>query len=508
MRLQLALLALILAAYGVSLGRTANHGYVWDDVHEIATNPVFDRPLAEGIVLTQTERAEPALADLPALGFGYDSYRPVLFASYWLDIQLWGRDPRALHLVNVLLGALAILAAYVLARRWLGSSYALVPTALFALHPIQIEAVAYISGRGDVLAGLFVLVAAYACLREWTLVAALAFAVSLLAKESYLLLPIAIAALAASRRTRWRNVIALVVVAVAYLVVRTLLVTTASQPAFGRAALAFPGYVLDYVRIVLLPFDLSIERVPRDFAIVGWAAVAASAALALVLYRRFGLADWARDVLVGLVWMFVLLAPSAAVISTMHVLADRYLYAPLFGFGIAIAASASRLASCRPGLARVLSALCALWAALVLVVAWRQVSVWRNMSTLYRHSAAVAADSSRAQYRVAYLEIERGRWDLAVPRLERALELDPNNASALNNLGVYRLRQGRLAEAESLLHRAIAANPARFNSWLNLGLVLHAQGKREAGCAAIVRALAINPRFEAARVEEARLCGR
>jgi hypothetical protein len=505
-RRELALLAVIVAAYAISLGRSVHHDYVWDDVPEIAQNAAFDRPLLEGLALTQTERAEPQLADLPELSFAYDSYRPLLYASFWLDIRLWGRAPGPLHAVNVALGGLAIVAAYLLARRWLRSEWALLPTALFALHPVQIESVAYISGRGDVLAGLFAMLAAYACLRRWTIAAALAFAASLLAKESYVALPLALAALAATHRVRWRSVTVLVIVAIGYLVLRAHMVTTASSPRIGAALLAFPGYVVEYLRVVLLPFDLSIERAPRDFALLGWLLVAASATLVLVLYRRHGLPSWGRDMLTGLVWMIVLLGPSAIVIFTMHVLADRYVYTSLLGLGIAVAAAGRQLWHSRRRLGQVAAASLALWAGLVLFVAWRQVNVWRDVDSLYRHTAEIEPDSSRAQYRVAYLEIARDRWDLAVPRLEQALALDPRNSSALNNLGVYRLRTGLATEAEALLLRAIAANPARFNSWLNLGLAQIAQGKRDAGCACIAHSLTINPRFDQARSEQARLC--
>ena len=142
MRRQLALLVAILALYAVVLGRTVTFDFVWDDVHEIANNPAFERPLAEGLLATQTERTDPTLTELPTLQLAYDSFRPLVFARLWVDSQLWGRAPAPLHATNLVLGAIAILLAYVLARRWLGGTAALVPTAVVALHPIQIEAVA------------------------------------------------------------------------------------------------------------------------------------------------------------------------------------------------------------------------------------------------------------------------------------------------------------------------------------------------------------------------------
>lgn len=499
----------LLVIYLASLGRTRSYQFVWDDLPEIATNASFDRPLAKGLRLTQTQRAVPELAELPSLEFGYDSYRPLLYASYWLDLQVWGRRPEPLHAVNVATGALAIVTAFLVARRLLGGPLALLPTALFALHPVQVEAVAYISGRGDLLAGMLGLLATLAALgpgRRRLALTGLAFAASLLAKEAYLTLPLATCGLAFAGRARWAAAGVQAGVAIAYLAARSLLVATATSPAIGETLLAFPGHVLDCLRVVILPFDLSIERAPaRGLAVLGWLGVFALAGAGVVARRRLS-SPRARLALASAAWFLVLLGPSAIAVFTMRTLADRYFYLPLFGLGVAVAAVAGSLADARPRWRRGAAMLAGAWALLLLFVEWRQVEVWRDVTSLYHHAAAMAPDSSRAQYRVAVLDIGEDRWDRAVPRLERAIELDATNVSALNNLGVYRLRTGDLAAAETLLARAVSANPARFNAWSNLGLAQHAQGKRDLGCASIARALSIHPRYEPARRDHDRLC--
>jgi len=163
-------------------------------------------------------------------------------------------------------------------------------------------------------------------------------------------------------------------------------------------------------------------------------------------------------------------------------------------------------AAVRPALRRWAIIAAAGWGALLVVVGWIQVPVWHDMRALYEHAAALAPDSASAQYRVAYLDVEDGRWDLAVPRLEHAIELDPREVSALNNLGVWHLREGRPTLAQLLFARAIASNPAHFRSWLNLGLAEIAQGEREAGCAYVRRSLEILPSYAAAREADAAYC--
>lgn len=483
MRRELALVALIVAVFAVSLGRTASYGYVWDDRPEIETNASFARPLSEGIRLTQVERAEPSLADLSDLEFTYDSYRPLLFASYWVDLRLWGNDAGALHRTNVVLGVLAILLAYALARLWLRSPVAVIATAVFALHPAQIETVAYISARGDLLAGLFALACACAALRyldgghrAWAAAATLLFACSLLSKESLIALPLAIPFLRTEGRRRWILAGVLLALAIVYLPVRGAIVHTTTRPPYVAGALGLPGVLLEYAKIFVLPFDLSIERQPH--ALYLWLGVVLVPLL--VLGRKHP----------GLVWAAVLLAPSAIAVRSTGVVADRYLYAPMFGLAVALAAIPWK----KPVIVAV-----AIWGALLVVVGWRQVPVWRDVTTLYTHALEMAPDSSSANYRVAVLT-----GDPAL--LARAVTLDPRNAAALNNLGVHYLRAGDPATGADLLRRAVTAQPAHFRSWLNLGLAQLALGQHADGCQSIARALAINPRYQAAITQQQRSC--
>jgi len=520
---QLAVVAAILATYLVLLGRALTYEFVWDDVREIEHNAAFDRPLLEGLQQTQTERTDPTLTELSTIELAYDSYRPLLFASLWLDVQLWGRSPAPLHAVNLVLGALAILVAHALARRWLAGPLAWIPTALFALHPIQIEAVAYISGRGDVLAGLFVLLAALGAVRAldastprpaaaWTALAAVAFAASLLSKEAYIGLPLVVAGIALAEgrlRARWWVPALLVGVAAGYLVGRAAIVSSTQGHALRSGVLGLPGIWLDYLRIVALPFDLSTERLRHPgYAVPGAVIAAALAAAIAVMARRTTLSRHTRTTLLGLVWMGVLVAPAAVPIASTQVVADRYFYAPMFGLALAITAGLTRATELRPRLARPVVIVGVLSGVMWLLVAWRQVPVWSDNRTLYANAVALSPESSMAHYRLGYLEAQAGTWDQAIPRFERAIELDPRNLVALNNLGVGYLRTGQLEAAARVLATAVEVNPAHFRAWLNLGLAQWSLGDRARGCASIARALEIHPEYPSALRERERRCAR
>jgi len=514
---QVALLAAIACAYVVMFARAVRYEYVWDDVAEIQQSALFDRPLVDSITTTQTERTDPSLTDLASVRLAYDSYRPLLFASYWLDVQLWGRSAAAMHVVNVLLGALAIVCVLALSRRLFGASnFALVPVAVFALHPLQVEAVVYISARGDLLAGLLALCAALASMRAldgrpwlWSSVASFAYAASVFTKEACIGLPIAIAGLLWAKqqlRRRWWIVAQLCGVAAAYIIVRSLVVVSTTSSALLDGLVAMPGTCLEYLRLVLLPFDLSTERLhDTRYSAPGWGtALVTVGGLAVAWRRRFSLP---RVALVGALWFVALLAPSSiAIASSTQVLADRYAYTALAGFAISLAAGIQALTRVRPALVRPLGLLAACWALMLVVTAWLQVPVWHDNYTLYSHAVAMRPDSSDAHYRLAFLAARENDWERAIPLLEKSTELDPQNVRALSNLGVGFLRTGRPADAEITLERAVAANPAAFRAWFNLGLARLALGKQSEGCAAIARAIAINPRYTAAARAESHRC--
>jgi protein O-mannosyl-transferase len=520
------LLACILVGYTVSLARAVDYDLVWDDVPEIQNNPIFDRPLHEGLLLTQVERGAPDLADLETLQFAHDSYRPLTYASYWTDIAIWGRSPRALHRTNIVLGALAILLAFLVTRRWIGARLAWLPTACFALHPVQIETIAYVSARGDLLAGIFALASTYALFRAidttankafagWIAVAVLAFAASLLSKETYLALPAALAVIAWSRSgraQRWWVLAPLFITAIAYVPFRSAMISVHEPAPLLDALAGIPRLVIDSLRITLLPFDLSIERTVHTSTVMGWALLSAATAVLVGSWwrarSRHSTTGPARA-LTGLCWFIVLLGPASVVVERTGAVADRYLYLPLLGVAVGITVTANEFVDsgrARRLLRPLLIGAGVVWSAIVLAVAWMQVPVWRNASSLYRHALAMEGSSSSANYRVAVLEIDRDRWDLAVPLLERAIELDSHNVAALNNLGVYYLRNSRAGDAERMLLRAVEANPARFRAWTNLGLSQLANGEHEAGCRSIARALVINPSYLAARRARAQSC--
>ncbi len=155
--------ALLLAAFALVYGRAVGHDFVWDDFPNIVDNPHYAAPLAESLRSTQHDHLDPTLLANAGLPVAYESYRPLLFLSYKLDDVAFGRSPWAMHLHNLLLGALAVvLAGWLFAQLLPEPRAALLATALFALHPLQVEPLCYVSARGGLLAAVLALLASCA----------------------------------------------------------------------------------------------------------------------------------------------------------------------------------------------------------------------------------------------------------------------------------------------------------------------------------------------------------
>ena len=359
-----ALWTALYAAYAACFARTLGYGLVWDD----AVLPRFARggaPLSQLLLAPQQAILDPVENARSGAVMRADSYRPLQSLSHVLDLRALDAAPAVMHLHNLLLGALNIALAHRVARR-LGASRgaALFAAAVFALHPLVVEPIAYVSARGDLLATAFALLALAFALPDRDGPAKLpigaicgsaaCYFLSLLAKEAYALLPLIVAVAAVldrDLRARIPVLAAHAAAAAAYVALRAnAMGRDAAQlgPGPFGALLHAPAVVLQYVRSFVLPLDASIARQEEPaLAAPGIALLLAGAVIAVLLARRMHAQPSpdpaARLGILALVWIVVLLAPSWVVVADTHVLSDRYFYLPLLGAALLCAAVYARL---------------------------------------------------------------------------------------------------------------------------------------------------------------------
>ena len=332
------LVALTALAYLPALGA----GYVWDDVPLIVQNRLFEAPFDLRTALTTDLWAGAAIGDEAASGY----FRPLMVLSLWLDRALGGQ-PWVAHLHSWLWHLAAVLAALDLGRRCLPATPAWVGAAVFALHPVQSEAVVWVAARNDLMAATFALVAlgAVSGPRPRAGVALVATLLAGLSKESVLLLPVLGAVLLAPTLTRDNaraaglrllplamGVAGVVGVRLAAGVGAARGPTSAGLELLGRS---LPGLVGWIGGKLVAPWPLStgyaleyFDRLDPVGLVLGGSALLVGA---VGVAWRGG--PGAR---VGLAWLAVALAPVGWALSTTGWMGERYLYLPLLGVGWAI----------------------------------------------------------------------------------------------------------------------------------------------------------------------------
>lgn len=523
---------LVLAAGALVYANTLGHGFVWDDLITLDQRIRFWRSPLDAFI-------EPA--DVP--GFP-GVYRPLTFASFWVDQLLWWRNPLGFHVVSVLLHAVNGVLVYALARG-IGcrTNAAIAGALLFAVHPIHTEAVAWVTARVDVLATTFTLVAVLAFLRarragRLGLGSAVAIGVASFAaaasKEPGAVVPALIAlaatvppragaaavrgggAVAGADGARASDAIAAVVRAwpaiaasaagiAVYLLLRAVNrggegshLGALDAATLGRLGRAF-GF---YVERLVFPVGLRayLPEVPGGVAVVLCAVGGALAAAAALRAPRPRFA---------VLWIALTLAPSLLVTMadiSVTAVAERYLYLPSVGIALAVAIALSA----RAPLPRV--AWAAVAAVLVLLAAATVVRnrVWHDEITLWtdvtEHEHAFALPYMNLGLALA----DAGRWDDAEPAYRTALAARASPTTTRDtyiNLGHLQLRRGRYDDALAAFAQANAIAP-HATAYYGIGgaHVARARGALAAGDggtadeefaraeAALNAALAINPR--------------
>jgi len=508
----LSLLALVGAVYGGSLA----HDFAFDDWQLVIDNEVVTWPLSRALDLF--DPSSPGI-----------SYRPVRMFSYMVDHAIGrGLDPWVFHATNLAYHAAAVLVLYALAWQTIGSGTAAWFTAaLFAVHPLGSEAVAYVAGRRDVLAGLFSLLAllswwsfcgraGHGAVRVAALVGSLVAAVLALgSKENAVVLPALALLLFVVRARRrspsspvaWGTWAALLASAVALGVVVDLVYgqrvgeavarlrsgPLAPQPALSLRVLGQYGW------LSVWPLHLYADYRPPSWPLPTTAldppAILSGVVLGSMLMLG-GLLVWrGRIAGAGLLWFPLALLPVAQIVPYREVVAEHNAYLPLAGLALVAGEAVALLGRRWP---RGVLALGLVVVGLLAARAHARAAVWADDETLWSATLEERPESVRAKLNLAVTRARSGRLEDARLLLERARRQVPANLDVLFTLAsVY----GRLGDDHAAIvaaERAVEVEPGArtltFLAWANV-----AAGSEAAARQAFQRALGYDPRNRDAR---------
>ena len=483
-RTHLALLGATLTATFLVFARTGSFAFVYDDATEIVNNPGIHSWANLAHVFTT-----------PFLRTPY--YRPLVLIWLRCCDALFGANPAGWHIMSVLAHVGVTALVYFVARKLAGPWPALIAAAVFGLHPVHIESVAWISAVVDPLYAGFFLAAFLAYLKSreanaprWMLLSCALYAAALLSKEPAIVFPAVIAAhaflFAPEQRVRQalRAVLPSAIVTVIYVVVRLAVVPPYANPgsavSLGTTLLSEPSILLLYISKLLWPVGLSgfydkpyVSTLSLTHFVLPLIALVLIAVALIAWARRSG-----RSSLIAFsaAWFLLTLAPALdfRLLIPGEFVHDRYLYLASFAFcllvGVALEQWSQRLTA-EPRHARIPAAIavaiCVCFAGLNVA----QQGPWASDVALYAHGFAAAPRNNFVENNFARLLTDRGQFREAIPLYEEVLRRDPTFEQAHYNLGYTYYRFGNLAEARQELQRAITLNPLDSFAYIHLGLI-------------------------------------
>jgi len=513
-------LALVAITWFV-FGQTLRHDFVnFDDHVYVYENPLVLRGLStEGII--------GAFTHTHAL-----NWHPLTTLSHMLDCQLYGLKAGDHHLTNVILHTISVLLLFLVLKQITGALWqSAFVAALFAIHPLHVESVAWIAERKDVLSAVFFVLtlAAYARYARAPstpryLLVALLFACGLMSKPMLVTLPFVLllldywplGRLEAQKLEVGRRFRRLITEKIPLFALSTCscLVTLFTQrqgpnpidqlPFLWRLNNTFVSYVT-YIWQMLWPVRLAAfyphpnDRLPLLEVTVAVAFLVSVSLLVIYLRRT-------KPYLVtGWFWYLGMLVPVIGLVQVgEQAHADRYTYLPQIGLYIMIAWSVADLLSESTSRAR--RTLVGIAAAIIIVSlsarARGQTSYWKNSETLWNHTLAVTSDNDVAHNNLGFVFLRRGELDKAILEFQAALDIRSrstqthyNLGAALiqNNIGNAFARKQLLDEAIDHLQEAARLRPDYADAYFNLGTVLFQQGRIDDAIAQWQKALAIRP---------------
>lgn len=433
---------------------------------------------------------------------------PLTWIAHMLDCQLFGLDAGAHHFTNLAIHAAAASLLFAVLRRITQARWpSAMVAALFALHPLHVESVAWIAERKDVLSALFWMLTLGAYARyvarpeparyAWTLVA---FGLGLMAKPMLVTLPLVLLLLdywPFARGFRIREKLPFLALSAAVSVV------TYAAHAEAKAVVSLETIPLGmrvenalvqcatYIGKMFWPSGLAIFY-PYPTGSLVWQAALAGVGIAAVTVMAIRMARKRPYLIVGWLWFLITLAPVIGLIQAgQQSRADRYMYIPMIGLSMALVWGAAELLQGRPQAQVALAAaVCAACAA----VTWSQVGYWEDGVKLFQRAVDVTGDNYVARFNLAHELREQGNDAGAIRQLEEAVRIRLDSGLAHDELGKLLGKQGRLDEALAQLRAAEVALPEDAAIHFRIGILLGTAGHAGQAADELSQAIRLDPR--------------
>ena len=504
------LVLLVVAVFG----QTVRFGFVnYDDDANVYANPVVQSGLTlKGIGYAFTQ---PQVA----------SWIPLTTLSHMLDCQVFGVNAAENHLVNVLLHAAAVVLLFLVLRDMTGKLWrSAFVAAVFAIHPLRAESVAWVSERKDVLSAFIFMLIILIYVRNVrqpsrTRYAAviLLFPLGLLAKNTLVTLPFVLLLLdwwplkrmqpptGAMLRKLAREKIPLFAISAAASVATALItgdIPVGHQlPAWVRVENALITYVT-YMGQMVFPVGLASPYPYPPNGASSWQAALALILLAAISAGVFVCRKKLPFLLVGWLWYLGMLVPLIGLMQiSYYAHADRYTYLPGIGLAIAATWAVAEWSAGWKFRRAVLGGAMAVIIAALMICARKQTTYWKDSVTLWNRALSCTSGNNFAAYNMAIALHDLGRLDEAVVYYQQALKMNTNDFQAECSLGTTLMEQGQSDKAIACFQKTLEIEPNYAQAHCNLGNALLQRGQTGEAVIHFQRAVAIQPDYAKARYD-------
>ncbi len=512
------LLAVVLGVFG----QTVEHGFLnYDDDDYVYENPVVRQGLSRDGVATAFKTVHSF------------TWHPLTTISHMLDCEIYGLDPSGHHLTSVLIHAATAILLFLVLQQMTGAFWRSGLVALvFAIHPLRVESVAWISERKDVLSGLFFMLtlAAYTHYVRGKLsgsrfpigrylIALACFALGLLSKPMLVTLPFLLLLLdywpldrLGDRSGSLRDLGPRVLEKIPFLALSAACgaITLASQKGamtstealslserIGNALVAY----LIYFRQLFVPVDLALVYPHSGGSPPFWEVALAALLLAGLTVAALAQRATRPYLVVGWLWFAGMLVPVIGLVQVgIQAHADRYTYLPHVGLLLAVTWGVAAMSPSRSLSRRWWVAVAVAVVAVLTVLAWYQTGRWQSSESIWRHTLAGTSNNSVAHAQLGVALERQGKIAQAEEHFRAALAIQADYATPRYNLGNILAGRGDLAGAIEQYRLAVKARPDYAKAHNNLGAALLARRRPAEAIDAFKRALQAAPSYAEAHV--------
>jgi Flp pilus assembly protein TadD len=504
-------------------GQTAGQEFVnYDDNFYVYANPTVTSGLSPSGVLRALSQKTEGL------------WTPLVTVSHMFDWQLYGSWAGGHHLTNVALHLGSVILLFLILLQMTTAPWrSAFVAALFAIHPLHVESVAWISERKDVLSGLFFMLTLGAYLRYVQrpasagryLAVIFLFAIGLMCKPMIVTLPCVLLLLdywplkrlfvppsigsdpSNGLSIQWRVVVEKLPMlalsagwcAAAVLGPERPVIDQGERIPFWARVCEAPAWLVTYLGQMIWPARLAVVYTHYETSLPWWpAALALVAAFSLGIFLLRGKHPY---LWMGWLWNLGMLMPALGFSQiSRHARADHYTYLPQIGLYIGLTWLAADWAAERPPRRVALGAIALAALSALSVAAWRQTGVWRDSITLWTHALGCTRDNYMAHGNLGSALLLQGQTQEAIDECREALRINPVLPGAHNDLGIGLFRQGQAEQGIVQFREALRLDPGFAEAHCNLGNALIATGRNAEGLAEFHEALRIDPAYQRAHL--------